>query len=47
MKWEQVLGGHFYRLTFQNEMTTEKGDKITFNAIGFYKLSEGSSFMGT
>lgn len=46
MNWEQVLGGQFYQLTFQNERI-EESDKFIFNAIGFYKLTGSTSFEGT
>ena len=45
MEWEKVLGGQFYQLKFQNERVVE-GQKITFNAISYYKPDETESFTG-
>ncbi len=37
MKWESVLAGKFYRLSFKNNMKGKNG-KVFFEGTAFYKL---------
>lgn len=45
MDWTPILGGSFYRLTFQNEREASKG--YVFKAIGIYQIKEGQQVSGT
>lgn len=45
MKWESVLAGKFYRLSFKNDMKSKNGT-IVFEGTAFYKLKTAAETEG-
>jgi hypothetical protein len=46
MKWERVLEGKFWRLSFVNEMKGANG-KMKFEGVAFYKGGDKAKSSGT
>lgn len=46
MKWESVLAGKFYRLSFANKMKSKKSN-ILFEGTAFYKVKSTSETEGS